>query len=209
VARWIAALPVVAITLVASVQLVVVTYRELTAPTDTSMPVAVRVAAAAPQALIAVAVAWLVCGTVAALAVRSLVLSGSGVRSALGFGLRRLITRPLRMVVVVGLPLAVTLMVLGIALGSAEIAAGLLRGLLADQSGFAATIIGLLVFVTVWGIGLVLLGVTGAWRSATLTVDAAGTFGGVRTGQAGDWKAATTSGTMADLRPGRVDPDSR
>ena len=47
------------------------------------------------------------------------------------------------------------------------------------------------------------------WRAAIWTVDVAGTFGGTVHGPEGQWNAAVDSGTLADLRPRGVDPDTR
>jgi hypothetical protein len=209
VARWIAAVPLVGIAAIGSVRLVAVAYRELTVPSDTSIPVAVRVVSGAPEVLVALALAWFVGGIVAALATRHLVLAGSTVRDALGYAVGRVVRRPLRAIVVGGVPLVAFGLGLVVAVTVAALAAALIRDALAGASEPLVALLRTLVFVGLWAAGLVVVAVAAAWRAAAWTVEVAGTFGGATQGQAGDWKGATTSGTMADLRPHGVDPDSR
>jgi len=208
VARWITTLPLVVVSVFGAVRIVSIAYRELTLPSETGVPVAVRVATDAPEVLIAIGVAWVVGGLLGAVAARRVVLADAGVVAALAFAGRSVIRHPIRCAIAFGLPLIAFLAVLALAVLAGTAVAGSARVALGAGGPLAAALAAL-ALVAVWAAGLLFVGVAGAWRSAALTLEVAGTFGGATHGHRGDWYADRGSATMADLRPRGVDPDPR
>jgi hypothetical protein len=183
--RAVAHVPLLIALVWTAIRVVSVAYRELTVPSDVATPLELRVLAGTPDAIVLVVLAWLVGETLGAYAARRIVLLGDGVPAALRGALRRFLRRPVRglgLAAITTVVLAVVLVAMGLATGAAW---SVLRDLLGagDVSGLT---VGLLaVFVALFLAGLVLVGVTAAWRAAVWTVEAAGTFGGgsgVRTG---------------------------
>jgi hypothetical protein len=148
------------------------------------------------------------CGLLGALAARRVVLADAGVVAALGFAVRSVVRHPVRCVIAFGIPLVAFLAVLALAVLAGTVVAGTARVAL-GAGGPVAAALAALALVAVWAAGLLFVGVAGAWRSAALTLEVAGTFGGATHGQRGDWYADRGSATMADLRPRGVDPDPR
>ena len=208
VVRWLASIPLLIGATYALARLITIAYAELTVPSSVELPVAVRVAAAAPDALVIVGVTWAVGGLVGGFAARHLVLRGSGIGGAVRASLAYVLRHPMRSLVAFGVPLVAQVGALVIGMLAAAAAWVLVRSSLADGGALAA-VLAVLVLAAAWGIGLGLLAVAGAWRAAALTVEVARTFGGMSEGQAGDWPRSTPSATMADLRPRGVDPDPR
>ena len=174
-------------------RVVSVAYRELTVPSDVAMPITFRILVGAPDALLALLVAWLFSEIVGGLAVRRVVLAGRGVRRAASEAVREA-RRGLRRCIGLGLVSAVVLLAVialtGIATGTTW--AGL-RGALADRDTSAWTVALLVFFVGLFVGSLVIFGLTAAWRSAVWTVvaadgetDGAGTFGGGAPSRSGD-----------------------
>ena len=176
-----------------AVRIISVAYRELTVPSDVATPITLRILAGAPDALVALLVAWLFAEVVGGLAVRWVVLRGDGVRDALRDALRDArgdAGRLLALGVVSAVVLLTLIAVTGLATGT--VWAGL-RGALADGDPSSATLAVLVLFVALFAGSLVILGLTAAWRSAVWTVvavrrdlPAAGTFGGGRDSRSGD-----------------------
>ena len=91
--RLISLLPL-AIAFAAGVQrLGQITYLELTLPTDLVTPIAIRVAARAPEVVSAILLAWLFGETWGGVATRLAVLRSAGLARALGGGLTLLLRR--------------------------------------------------------------------------------------------------------------------
>jgi hypothetical protein len=208
-ARLLSYLPVVIALAWGSNRVVEVAYRELTVPSDTDVALVFRVAAGAPVAIAAILLAWFIGEIVGAMAARRIVLLGEQTARALWGAVGWLVRHPLRCLVLGLLPLLQLALVLtGVGLaGSATW--DTLRGALAfgDQPVAAAVL--LVVFVGLFSAGLVLVGVTSAWRSAAWTVDLAGTFGGVSGSPLGGYGMADPSSTLVDLGPSRPDVDQR
>jgi hypothetical protein len=185
-ARLVAHLPLVVAATFGLARLVSVAYRELTLPSQTSVPAVVRVLVGAPDAVIAIVVAWLFGETVGALATRRIVVSGAGVRAALGQSLTggRVLGRSLALAAVTTLVLLAVLIATGLATASAWDALASELAL-----GSEPLLIGLLsvVFVGLFAGALVLIGVTVAWRCAVWTTDPNGTFGVHPGDRSGDW----------------------
>lgn len=191
--RLISLIPLLVALAWSAVRIISVAYRELTVPSDVATPITLRILAGAPDALVALLVAWLVAEVVGGLAVRWVVLRGDGVRDALRDALRdgrRDAGRLIALGVVSVLVLLTVIAVTGLATGT--VWAGL-RGALADGDPSSATLAVLVLFVALFAGSLVILGLTAAWRSALWTVvagrhdvPAAGTFGGGRDSRSGD-----------------------
>ena len=208
VARWVTTLPLVVALVFGLVRIVALAYRELTLPSETGVPVVVRVIADAPEVLVAIGLTWLLGGLLGGLAARRVVLADAGVVAALGFAVGSAVRHPIRCAIAFGIPLAVFGGALAIAVLTGTVVAGTAR-LALGAGGPLAAVLAVLGLVVVWAAGWLLVGVAGAWRSAALTLEMDGTFGGATHGQRGDWYADGGSGTMADLRPRGVDPDPR
>ena len=207
--RLIALVPLAVVLAWGSTRLVGVAYRELTVPSDVTTPIAVRVLRDAPEAVVAILIAWVVGETVGALAARWVVLRADPIGRALRQGVVRLVRHPVRSLVLgLGPLLALVLVAVPSAL-AASTAWQALRAELATGGGALLGIGVLLLFVALWLGGLVLIGAISAWRSAVWTVDVAGTFGAIDHGRQGDWNHASESGTLTDLRSRGVDPDTR
>jgi hypothetical protein len=184
-ARLTAQVPLAVATVWATLRIVGVAYRELTVPSDVSMPAAWRIVVGAPDAFAVVLLAWLFGEVVGAIAARRIVLRGDGIRAALLHGLRRLRRHSAR---IIGLGVA-TSAALVLVLGTTGLAAGAawnaLGAALSIGDPSITTTLLLLVFVGLFVGGLVLLGLICAWRAAVWTVDMGGTFGvgdGTRSG---------------------------
>ncbi len=174
-------------------RLVSVGYRELTVPSDVTVPISFRILAGAPDAVIATVLTWLFAEIAGGLAARRVVLDRAGVRAAVRTALRDL-RRDVGRLVVLALLSAVVLVaaitLTGLATGTVwdGLRAALARG---DITLGAAAL--LVLFVALFAAGLVILGLTTAWRSALWTVvvardirSAAGTFGGGPYTRSGD-----------------------
>lgn len=208
--RLAAYLPLLLVALpLSSYRLVLVGYHELTSPSAGGLPLAIRIALGAPDAVALLVVTWLLGEMVGALAARRVVLAGDGARRAIGWAIGRLARRPVRnlaLSVVPLVPLAVILVIVGTA-GSATWDA--LRAALSIGGDRLLALLLLVVLVALFAGGLLLIGVASAFRAAVWTVDVAGTFGATVHDPEGQWNGAVDSGTLTDLRPRGVDPDTR
>ena len=198
-ARMALLVPLVAVIGWASARTVAVTYRELTQPTDVATPIVWRVLAAVPDAIVMVLVVWLLAEVIGGVAARRIVLEGASISGGLRGAVADVVRRPLRTLVVFGIPAVAFLLVLIPAAGAASVAWGGLRDALVDRDGLVAIVL-LFVFVAIWAGGLALAGMAAAWRQAAWTVDAVGrghrTFGGSGVRRPGDWMAGGGSGTL-------------
>jgi len=207
--RLLAHLPLLLALSWGAIRIVTVTYRELTVPSDVAVAIVLRVARGAPDAVAVVVGAWLVGETVGAIAARRVILLRERVPTALGRAAIRLVRHPLHGVVLATGPLVALLVVLlGVGLaGSATWDA--LRAALSFGNDRLSVVALLVALVALFAGGLLLIGVISAWRAAVWTVELAGTFGGAAYDPEGPWHAGNDSGTLRDLRPRGVDPDSR
>lgn len=204
--RLLAYLPLVLALSWGATRIVAVTYRELTVPSDVAMSLVLRVVVEAADALAVVLIAWLVGEIVGAIAARRVILNGENVPTALRGAVLRLVRSPWRCVVLSVIPLvplALLLIAVGLA-GSATWSA--LRAALSSGDGWLVALALLTLLVGLFAGGLLLTGVTSAWRTAVWTVELARTFGVTGHGPEGEWKVGPDSGTLSDLRPRVVDP---
>jgi hypothetical protein len=170
-------------------RIIAVGYRELTVPSDVTVPPAWRIALGAPEAIAMIALTWLIGEAVGAIGARRVILDGDGAGGALRAASGRFVRAPVRPIVLALLStaaLAVTLGVTGLATSATWDA---LRTALAIEDPPAVITALLLVFVTLFMGGLVLVALTAAWRMAIWTFEAArdgGTFGGGGATRSGD-----------------------
>jgi hypothetical protein len=209
VVRLVALTPLVLALAVGSVRIVSTTYRELTVPSDVTLPIAWRVITAAPEAVAIIIVTWLVGQVAGAVAARRVVLAGEGVSRSLVRALGWCVRHPIRTMVLEGVPLVALIAVVIPSSAAAAAAWSAIGGALRSQAGPVPAIALLILFVGLWVGGLLLIAVTSAWRNAAWTVAMAGTFGAIEGDPQGGWQAASESGTLTDLRPRGVDPDAR
>jgi hypothetical protein len=159
-----------------------VAYTELTVPSDVTVPVPWRIAAGAPDAIVGVALTWLLGEAIGAMGARRVVLHGETARTALRAAIARFARAPVRPTLLALLPtivLAGVVALTGIAAGTALVAVR--SGFALDDASGGTTVL-LVVFVGLFAGGITLIALTTAWRAAIWTLDAAaqgsGTFGG-------------------------------
>jgi hypothetical protein len=199
--RLVAFLPLGLVLIWGSVRVVAVAYRELTVPSETATPIAVRVLGGVSEVVALVIVAWLFGQIIGALGARQVVLGDASVRAALVAAIARLVRRPVHALVIEILPLAVLVLVLVPSAAAAGTAWDAVRASLSTGDSAVASLGLVGLFVGLWIGGLALTAVASAWRAAAWTVDAAGTFGATGNGREGDWNPGTESATLTDLRP--------
>ena len=172
-ARIVAHLPTVAAMTVGSVVLVTVAYRELTSPADVATPIVLRVLRGAPEAVAAVVAFWMLGEILGGIAARRIVNSGAGMRLALREACTECIRHPLTVLLRSLVPTAALVVVLVPSILAASAAWALVRvALPSDPDPLAAPAV--VLFVGVWTVGLLLIGVTTAWRGAVWSVGLGG-----------------------------------
>jgi hypothetical protein len=199
VARLIACVPLGIALALGSVRLVFATYRELTNPLDVSTPIVVRVLRASPEVVIGVVAVWIATEIVGVVAARRIALAGAGVRGALGYALVVSVRHPLTSIARFCVPALALLLVLVpsvLAAMSAFEATGSALGQPSDPIEVLGAVV---IFVALWVVGLLLMSVVCAWRSAVWTVaEVTGerTFGGSGDRQPGDWRVDRPSARL-------------
>lgn len=200
-ARLAAAVPLAAALLWGSILIVQATYAELTGPSDVTVPIALRVVAAVPEVVALIFGAWVLSETLGALAARRLVLRGESLDSAFFGAWIDLLRRPVGSVVTFLVPtlaLAVTVLPSLVAAGLAWDGVRTVMSLGQPGDGLRL-VLGLLVFLLVWGVGLTVTGLIAAWRNAVWTVEVLrprGTFGVPSRRRPGDTDEGEPSGTL-------------
>jgi hypothetical protein len=151
-------------------RLVDVAYRELTSPFDTATPIVVRVLRGAPDAIVVIVACWAVGEIVGGLAARRIVFDGAGTAGALRGAVVAMARRPLRVLAEFLVPLAALGLVLFPSTIAASAAWGLVRGALRSRGDPFSSTLAVLLFVTLWLVGLLLIAVAIAWRSAVWSI---------------------------------------
>lgn len=168
-ARIVAHLPTVAAMTIGSVVLVTVAYRELTSPVDVATPIVIRVLRGAPEAVAAIVAAWMLGEILGGIAARQIVSGGAGVRRALREACAELIRHPLTVLLRSLVPTAALVLVLVPSILAASAAWVIVRiALRSALDPLAAPAV--VLFVGVWMLGLLLIGLTSAWRGAVWSV---------------------------------------
>ncbi len=164
IVRWLAHLPLVVALAWGVIRIVEATYAELVLPSDTATPLVLRVLAAAPDAVIAVAGAWLLGEVWGGCAARFLV-RGRSVGGALWAGLRWLARAPLRAGGAVVATTGALVLVLAGGLVATTVVWSVLRPIVRlDPGGFGLLPV-VVLLVGVWLVVVAVVGVTVAWRA--------------------------------------------
>ena len=184
--RGICLLPVVAVLAWASSRIYTVAYNELTTPSNLATPLPVRVVENAADAVVVVSLVWLVTETVAALAVRRLVLADGGVGGSIVGALVQIARRPFSTVSTAVASTGASVLATAIALAATAtafdwcriaarnqrpIAISLDFGPLSTTRDFRPVVFVLtaLVLATAWVAAAALSGIASACRSAAWT----------------------------------------
>ena len=168
--RLVAHLPTFVALGYAAVRIVIVTYQELLSPGEASIPIALRVLARAPDAIVVATVAWLLGEALGGIAARRLA-EGEGLGRALRGGLGDLVRfrGVATFLVTDATVLAIVLLLVAVVGRAAEHVRAYLLGRADDVSLGAA----LLLLVTTWVLSLAVLGAALAWRATAWTIEAA------------------------------------
>jgi hypothetical protein len=151
-------------------RLVAVAYGELTSPVDVTSPIAVRILRGAPEVVVVLVGLWMIGEIVGALGARRVSLAGAGVGQALRDAVAASLRHPVTVLVGFWVPAAgLALVVTPFAL-AATAAVRAARAALRSTSDPSGATVAVVVFVTIWLIGLALIAVTAAWRGAVWTV---------------------------------------
>jgi hypothetical protein len=161
----------------AIVRIVVVTYQELLSPGDPTIPVAARVVARAPDAIVLVFVLWLLGEAVGGLAARRAVAGQTVTRALLG-ALRDLLAR--RGLATFVLANGVVLIVIALLVAVVGRTSAHLSAYLLDRADAFTISAALLLLISTWILGLAVLGAALAWRATAWTHEAGMSGSGAR-----------------------------
>jgi hypothetical protein len=168
--RAAAHLPLVVALAWGTARLVAVTYRELTNPGDVTTPLVWRVLLASPDVVAAIVVTWMVGQALGALAARRVVLARGGILRALRDASLTVVRHPLVVLADFWLPT----LVLGLALAPSALAAAsagdVVREAMNTSRDPLEVFLAVVLFVSLWVVGLALTSVICAWRAAVWTV---------------------------------------
>lgn len=154
----------------AAVRFVDVAYRELTRPEDVTLPIALRVVAGAPAATAVLLVAWMVGEVIGGLAARRITLAGCGVARSLRDAVRATVRHPVGIVAGFVVPLAGLALVVALSTVAPTVAWSVVRVAMRSPAELVVGTLAVVVFVSFWIVGLLLIGVTAAWRAAVWSV---------------------------------------
>jgi hypothetical protein len=185
----------------ASSRIYTAAYHELTTPSNLATPLPLRVVEDAADAVIVVSVVWLATETIAALAVRRLVLSDDGVGRSIVGALVQMVRRPVSTGATVLSSIGATALATAVALAATAtafdwcrvaarnqqpIAVALDLGPLSTTRDFRPVVFVLtaLVLAIAWVAAAALSGIASAWRSAAWTGEVAASMSNARTGPA-------------------------
>ena len=153
-----------------SVQLVAVTYRELTNPVDVATPLVWRVLLASPDVVAAIVVTWMVGQALGAVAARRVVLTRGGILRSLLDAAVTLARRPLAVLADFWQPTLALALALAPSAVAAASAGDVVREAMVRPDEQVQLALAVALFVSLWLVGLVLAGVICAWRAAVWTV---------------------------------------
>jgi len=197
--RGLCLLPLAATLLWAASRIYSATYDELLAPSNLAVPLFVRIAERQADGIAAVVIVWLATETLAALAVRHLLLAGGGVGSAMTGAVSQVVRRPLSTLMTTVLwsvagfaamagTMAAAATAYGLCLETARlsdpIAVTVGLGALSTTRDFRPVVFVLvtLVLVAAWLAGAAVSGVASAWRSAAWTEEVVAALGSDQSG---------------------------
>jgi hypothetical protein len=161
-------------------------YAELTTPTNLVTPLPVRVIESAADAIVVVVLAWLVTETIAAIAVRRMVLADHGVVRSIGGAIAQVLRRPLSTAGTVLATTGATLLATALAVAATSTAFDWCRIAARNEEPIAITlgmgplsttrdfrpvvfVLTALVLAVAWVAAAALSGAASAWRSAAWT----------------------------------------
>jgi len=146
-------------------------YRELTLPSDVTVPVAARIAMGAPAAVAAIVATWLAAEVLGGLATRRVVLFGAGVLGAIGAGFADVLRRP----VAVTAALLASAVVSGALLVPAAVAAvaawDRVQAVFAAEPDALDSLLAALAITATFAATVVLAAGAAAWRAALWTAE--------------------------------------
>jgi hypothetical protein len=199
--RGICLLPLAGALAWASTRVYTVAYNELTTPSNLATPLPVRIVENAADAVVVVALVWLVTETVAALAVRRLVLADGGVWASIVGTLVQIVRRPLSTVSTAVASTGASVLATAIALAATAtafdwcriaarnqqpIAISLGFGPLSTTRDFRPIVFVLagLILASAWVAAAALSGIASACRSAAWTGEVVTSLSGAQAGPA-------------------------
>ena len=168
--RAVAHLPLAVSLAWGTARLVAVTYLELTNPGDVTTPLVRRVLLASPEVVVAIVATWMVGQALGALAARRVVLARGGILRALGDASLMLVRRPLVVLADFWLPTLALGLVLAPSAIAAASAGDVVREAMDTSRDPLEILLAVVLFVSLWVVGLVLASVICAWRAAVWTV---------------------------------------
>lgn len=170
VARVLAHAPLGVASVWGTARLVAVTYRELTNPGDVSAPLVWRVLLASPDVVAAIVLTWMIGEALGALAARRVVLARGGIARALRDAALMLLRRPLVVLADFWVPTLALVMALAPSAIAAASAGDVVREAMNAPDDPLELFLAVVLFVSLWVVGLVLTSVVCAWRAAVWTV---------------------------------------
>jgi len=168
--RLVAHLPTLVALGYAAVRLVIATYEDLLSPGDPSIPIALRVLARAPDAVVVAVIAWLLGEALGGIAARR-IAEGQSFGHALRGGLGDLVR--LRGVATFAVTDAVVLAIVLLLVAVVGRAADHVRVYLFGGAGDVSLAAALFLLVTTWVLALATLGAALAWRATAWTIETA------------------------------------
>ncbi|MEX1169451.1 MAG: hypothetical protein WEE50_04840 [Chloroflexota bacterium] len=153
-----------------SIRLVDIAYRELTSPADVTAPIVLRVLAGAPEVTAVLLLAWTFGEIVGGLAARRIALDGSRVTTALRDALRATVRHPVGVAAAFVVPLAGLALVVLPSTLAATVAWSAVRVAMRSPADLVVGTLAVVLFVSLWIVGLLLIAVTAAWRAAVWSV---------------------------------------
>jgi hypothetical protein len=153
-----------------SVRLVAITYHELTNPTDVATSIVWRVLREAPEVVVAIVLTWMVGQTLGAIAARRVALARSGTLGALRAAASTVLRQPVPVLLGFWLPTLALAVALAPSAVAASSAADVIRTAVATPEDPIGLFLAVVLFVSLWIVGLALTAVICAWRAAFWTV---------------------------------------
>ena len=199
--RGICLLPLVGALAWASTRVYTVAYNELTTPSNLATPLPVRVVENAADAVVVVALVWLVTETIAALAVRRLVLADGGVWASIVGTLVQIVRRPLSTVSTAVASTGASVLAAAVALATTATAFDWCRIAARNQQPIAISlgfgplsttrdfrpvmfVLAALILAAAWVAAAALSGIASACRSAAWTGEVVTSLSGAQAGPA-------------------------
>jgi hypothetical protein len=170
VARIVAHAPSAAALLWGAVLLIDVAYAELTRPVDVASPILLRVFAGAPEVVVVFALVWASGEAVGGLAARRIALDGAATTGALRDAVAATFRHPLAVLAAFVIPTVGLVFVITTSSVAAAVAWSGVRVTMRSSDELVLGTMAVLVFVSLWIVGLLLIAVTAAWRAAVWSV---------------------------------------